>query len=94
MGNSKTEGVNYLSDWEFASAYNPGPCTYSGDPSRLKPKITAVKINPSIGKKDWKPVKTKAPDCASYEVAKCKDFVGKSKFIHMFALPKDESRVH
>ena len=51
--------------------------------------MTYVKIPPSQGKKSWKPVKSKEPDCASYETGKGKDFVGRSPFIHKFAMPKD-----
>ena len=40
-------------------------------------------------KQSWKPVKTKLPDCASYEVAKSKDFCSKSSVIHKFAHPKE-----
>ena len=82
MVNSKTEGVDYLSDAQYNGSINPGPSTYKGDPSLLKPKIPSWRINPSQGKKSWKPVKTKEPDCASYEVAKGRDYVGRSKFIH------------
>lgn len=49
----------------------------------------AVKIDPSKGKKSWRPIKTKEPDCASYEYAAGKDFVGKSSFTHKFAHPKE-----
>ena len=55
----------------------------------MKPRITYVKIAPSQGKKSWKPVKTKEPDCASYEYGQSKDFVSKSPFIHKFAMPKE-----
>ena len=55
----------------------------------VKPRITYVKFDPSKGKKSWRPVKSKEPDCASYEYGKGKDFVGKSPFIHKFAMPKD-----
>jgi hypothetical protein len=58
-------------------------------PNTVKPRILAVKIDPSKGKKDWRPKKTKEPDCASYEYGKGKDFVGKSAFVHKFAQPKD-----
>ena len=58
----------------------------------MKPRVTAVKIDPSKGKKSWRPVKSKEPDCASYEFGKGKDFVGKSPFIHKFAVPKDAEK--
>ena len=60
----------------------------------MKPRITAAKFNPSQGKKSWRPVKSKEPDCASYENGKGKDFVGKSPYIHKFAHPKDTGIVH
>lgn len=58
--------------------------------SRVKPRILAVKIDPNTkGKKSWRPVKVKEPDCASYEYGPSKDFVSKSPFIHKFAMPKE-----
>ena len=56
--------------------------------NKIKQRITSVKFDPAGKKKDWKPVKTKLPDCATYEVGKGKDYVGKSQFIHRFAEPR------
>ena len=59
--------------------------------ARIKPRIVAVKIDPDTkGKKNWRPVKSKEPDCASYEYGKSKDFVSKSTLKHRFAAPKEE----
>lgn len=82
---SKTEGVDYLSDHQYLAQRNPGPSTYKAEPNRVKPRITAVKFNPSQGKKEWRPIKSKNPDVGSYETGKSKDFVSKSPFIHKFA---------
>lgn len=60
----------------------------------MKPRILTVKIDPSKGKKDWRPKKTKEPDCASYEYGKGKDFVGKSSFKHSFGMPKESGVQH
>lgn len=76
------------------AAKYPGPCTYSGDANKVKPRILATKIDPAGAKKNWRPVKTNMPDCASYEVGKCKDFCGKSPFIHKFAMPKEAGVKH
>ena len=87
--NSKAEGVDYLSDAQYVARMYPGPTTYKVDPNKVKPRVLAVRIDPDTkGKKSWKPVKSKEPDCASYEVGKGKDFVGRSQFIHKFAQPK------
>ena len=68
---------------------------YNYQASRLKPRIVAVKIDPDTkGKKSWKPVKSKEPDCASYEYGKSKDFVSKRSFTHQFAMPKDSGHTH
>ena len=71
-------------------SYNPGPSTYKGDHNQLKSRILAVKIPDPKEKSSWRPVKSKLPDCASYEVAKAKTYVGKSQFIHKFAHPKED----
>ena len=81
--------MNYLSDAQYVAAKYPGPCTYSGDANKVKPRILAVKMGPAGAKKSWKPVKSNKPDCASYEAAKSKDYVGKSPFMHKFAMPKE-----
>ena len=67
----------------------PGPMTYKADANKVKPRIREVKFAPSQGKKSWRPVKTKEPDCASYEVAKSRDYCGKSSMGHKFAMPKE-----
>ena len=55
----------------------------------VKPRILKTKFNPPKEKKSWRPVKTKLPDCASYEYGKSKAYVMRSPFIHKFAMPKD-----
>ena len=55
----------------------------------VKPRILKTKFNPPKEKKSWRPVKTKLPDCASYEFGKSKAYVMRSPFIHKFAMPKD-----
>ena len=68
---------------------------YTFQASRLKPRIVAVRINPdNKGKKSWKPVKSKEPDCASYEYGQSKDFVSKKSYTHQFAMPKDSGHTH
>lgn len=56
----------------------------------MKPRVTAVKFDPAGKKKSWKPIKTNDPHPATYDAGKGKDYVGKSKFIHKFAEPKQE----
>ena len=67
-----------MSDAQYLAQKQPGPSTYKADPSKVKPRIFAVKFDPAKEKKSWKPVKTKLPDCASYEYGKGKDYVGRS----------------
>lgn len=50
--------------------------------------MTAVKFDPAKAKSSWRPVKSKLPDCASYEFGKGKDFVSKSQMKHKFAPTK------
>jgi hypothetical protein len=76
------------------ASFYPGPCTYSADYTKVKKRVLTAKVAPSTGKKDWRPVKTKLPDCASYEHDKAKDYVGKSKFVHKFAHPKENGAVY
>lgn len=78
-----------MSDYQYIAATHPGPCNYDQDVSKVKARIPAVKIDPSTGQKSWRPIKTKMPDCASYEYAKSKDFVAKSAMKHKFAAPKE-----
>ncbi len=91
---SKAEGVDYLSDAQYVATFYPGPCTYSADYTKTKKRILATKVAPSTGVKEWRPIKTKLPDCASYEHDKAKDYCSKSKFIHKFAHPKESGHVH
>ena len=73
----------------MAEVQKAGPTTYQVDHNKLKPRILAVKFDPAKEKKSWRPVKTKAPDCATYEYGKSKDYCGRSAFIHKFAAPRD-----
>lgn len=81
--------MDYLSDHQYLAGKYPGPSSYKADVAKVKPRILATKFNPSQGKKSWRPVKSKEPDCASYEFGKSKDFVSKSPYMHKFAHPKE-----
>ena len=49
----------------------------------MKPRVSAVKIAPAKTKKNsWKPVKSKEPDCGSYDVSSGRKFVERSPVTH------------
>ena len=86
---SKAEGVDYLSDAQYLATVQPGPTAYKADHTKVKPRVIECKFGPPKEKKSWRPVKTKEPDCASYENAKAKNYCLRSSFVHRFAAPKD-----
>jgi len=48
-------------------------------------------MNPDLkGSKDWKPVKSKAPDCGSYDFQNAKDKIGKKTVSHFFIRPGEK----
>ena len=71
----KTEGVNYLSDWETKGVMYPGPGSHEADTAHIsvmKKHSSSVTMRvPSRGlSKEWKFKKSEMPDCGSYEIDK------------------------
>ena len=61
----------------------PGPTSYKADTKIVRPRAPAVKFAPTKTKKQasWKPVKSKEPDCGTYDLDKGRHFVEKSPII-------------
>ena len=86
----QTEGVNFVSDTVYLAKMQPGPEKYEPKADLIKPRTSICRFNPSQGKKDWRPKKTKDPDPGSYEVRKGQEFVGKAELKLRFAAPRGE----
>lgn len=88
---NKTEGVDYLSDCQYVGKCYPGPGSYKVDHKWTEETARASKINPDAKEsKGWKPVKSKVPDCGSYDFFTAKDKIGKKTVSHFFIRPGEK----
>jgi len=86
---SKTEGVDYLSDCQYIGKCYPGPGSYSAVNFKItEKKAPVISIAPDRSThKGWKPVKSKNPDCGSYNPANSMDKLAKKTQSVFFLKP-------
>lgn len=85
---NKCEGLDYLSDCTYMGKCFPGPGTYKANHDYVAPTARKARIHPlTKDNRGWKPVKSKAPDCATYDIAKAKDKIGLKVSTQFFSRP-------
>lgn len=72
----------------------PGPGSYKADFKHVEETARTARIHSLINAdKGWRPVKSKAPDCGSYNFGLSKDKTGKKTVSHFFSRPGGDKDV-
>lgn len=80
--------MDYLSDCTYIGKSFPGPGTYKANHEYVAESSRKARIHPlTKDNRGWKPVKSKAPDCGTYDIAKAKDKIGPKTSVQFFSRP-------